>query len=194
MRFEWFSSLLHSAYNTHRETRIAHLFLIFLPNFEHFLVRKANAIHSLKRIVFRISQPVCCGVTSSGKSLDLASVRDMWATTQVNQVSTLVDSRTSSIGNLGGQDGLFERVVGKQFQRFFFGNHHSLKLLFGLYNLGDLGLDRFICFAKKEISNAVPKQTNSNNSTLKTYNLPLCKHPFPCRNRSKSHQLAVVQW
>mmetsp|Transcript_6579 Transcript_6579/g.10253 ORF Transcript_6579/g.10253 Transcript_6579/m.10253 type:complete len:237 (-) Transcript_6579:906-1616(-) len=89
------------------------LFHIFLPHFKLLLVGEGNTVKTLQRVVVGVTQPVRCRVSRGGKRLDLASVRHMRATTQIDQITTLVDRSASSIGYLGGQNLNFERVVSK---------------------------------------------------------------------------------
>ena len=128
-----------------RMSNVSYLFLVLLPDLEHLFVGKADSIHALKGIIVGVSQPICGGMASGGKCLDLSCVCNMRSATQVNQVSAFVDGGTRSIGHLGVQYGHLERIISKEFQRFFLGDYHALKLLLGLDNLVDLGFDRFVC-------------------------------------------------
>jgi hypothetical protein len=126
-----------------------YLFLIFLPHLQHFLIGKTNAVHALEAIIFRISQPVGRRVSGRGKGLDLAGMRHVRTATQVNQIAATVHRRTTAVRYLVGENGQFERIVGKQLEAFFFGNDHAFKLLFRLDDLADFGFDGGVCNVNK---------------------------------------------
>lgn len=121
-----------------------YLFLVLFPNLKHFLIREADAVHSLERVIVGVSQPVGCRVSRSSKSLNFSGICNMWSSTQIDQVATFVNSGASTVWNFGGQDFLLERVVGEKFQGLFFGDNHSFELLLLLDNFGYLGFYRFI--------------------------------------------------
>ena len=122
-----------------------YLFHVFLPNLQLLLIRETDGIHTLKGIVVGISQPIGGRVSSGGKGLYLSSVGKVGSSAQVHQITTLVDSGTSSISNLGGQNLLLEGVVGKKLQSFFLSDDHTLKLLLLLDNLLYFLLDWLVC-------------------------------------------------
>ena len=78
MRFVFVSSLHYSASNNQKE---AYLFLIFLPNFQLFLVWETYAIHALETIIVCVTKPIGSRVSCGGKGLDLTSMCHMRPTT-----------------------------------------------------------------------------------------------------------------
>ena len=118
-----------------------HLLLVLLPNLEHLLVGETDAVHSLQRVVVGISQPVGGRVTSGGKGLDLASMGDVRALAQIDEITALVHGGASAVGYLGGNDGLLEGIARKELESLLLGNDHALELLLRLDDLVDLLFD-----------------------------------------------------
>ena len=122
----------------------SYLFLIFFPNFQHFLVGKTNAIHALQGILIRITQPIRGGMSHEPKSLDFARMRHMRPSAKINQITTFVYGRT--ILDFGLQNGLLERIIGKHGQAFILCNDETFKTLFLFDNLVDFGLNGGVWF------------------------------------------------
>jgi hypothetical protein len=144
MRYDFSSLPNYACVKIKSDNESTHLFLVLLPDLELLLVWETNTVHTLQRVIVGITQPVGSRVFGGRKSFDLPSVGNVWTTAQINQVSTFVDSGTSSISNLGCQNLLLERVVSKQLQGFFLGDDHTFEFLLGLGNLGNFLLDRLV--------------------------------------------------
>jgi hypothetical protein len=134
----------HSQGRDEQHKPITYLFLILLPYFQHFLVGETDTVHSLQSVVVCVSEPVGSRMARCCKRLDFPGVNYVRSPTEINQVTTSIHSSATIIGDFCFQDRLLERIVRKEFETFFFGDHHALKLLFLLDNLIHLLFYRFI--------------------------------------------------
>jgi len=114
------------------------LFLVLFPRFQHFLIWKANPVQSLQRVILGIAQPVGGRMACGRKGLDLARVRQVRSSAQIDEIAAPVDRGAGVVRHLGGDDGLLEGITGEEFQGLLFGNDEALELLLLLGNLGDL--------------------------------------------------------
>mmetsp|Transcript_6822 Transcript_6822/g.20296 ORF Transcript_6822/g.20296 Transcript_6822/m.20296 type:complete len:421 (+) Transcript_6822:1195-2457(+) len=131
-----------------------YLLLILLPNLEHLLVGKTNAVHPLKAVVVGISQPVGRRVPRGRKGLNLAGMNEMRPPAQIDEISALVHRGTGALGDLGPYDLLLERVARDEPQCLVLGDDHPLEFLLLLGDLGHLGHDGLVVIFSERVLRA----------------------------------------
>mmetsp|Transcript_36100 Transcript_36100/g.83150 ORF Transcript_36100/g.83150 Transcript_36100/m.83150 type:complete len:238 (-) Transcript_36100:651-1364(-) len=102
---------------------------------EELVIGESNAVESLQRVQVLIAQPVCCRILCHQKGLGAVRVRQVGPAAQVNQISTAVATRESTIRHLVRDELNLERVLLEELQGLGFGHHAALK---GLRLLADL--------------------------------------------------------
>mmetsp|Transcript_11401 Transcript_11401/g.13900 ORF Transcript_11401/g.13900 Transcript_11401/m.13900 type:complete len:405 (-) Transcript_11401:570-1784(-) len=127
-------------------TMIAFLgfFLVFFPNFEHFLVGEGDSVHALQGIVGSLSEPAGGAVAGAGEGLHLAGVLHVRTAAEINEVAAAVHRGAFTVTHLGVEDGKFEGVGRKQFQSFLLGQHQPFEFLLLFGDFGHFRLDHFV--------------------------------------------------